>query len=335
MKQNRLTLLAILLLIWSLLQASDLSERVPRVAPDARAPVDTVFDRALTGMITATFRDQYQVALYTADSLLVTYPDHPAAYFFKAAILQGWMSTYRINDFQKAVEENVQLAIDKGNYQLEQNNDPWLHFYLGGAYGYRGFNRFRKLNFIGAYRDAQRGIDHFGKALEKDSTLYDVYLGLGSYYYWRTAKSKFLRIITFWMSDKRELGLDQLRFSIDHGRYAIYDAIYVLLAAYYDYGQYDKGLELVNRAIRQKESANLTDLYFKGRLLAAKEDWPAVQEIFSEILQRVQSSKYQSIGYQVEGKYWIARALKEENRYEEAFLLGPGGSGSEPFPHCG
>ncbi|MBN2365483.1 MAG: hypothetical protein JXL67_04920, partial [Calditrichaeota bacterium] len=181
--------------------------------------------------------------------------------------------------------------------------------------------RFRKWNFIGAYRDAVRGIDHFKKALEKDSTLYDVYLGLGSYYYWRTAKSSFLRLIAFWMPDKRELGINQLQFAIDHGRYAVYEALYVLLAAYYNEQDYRKGLELVDRAIALKENPNLTDLYFRGRFLVKFEKWTEVKSIFEEILRQVSEYRYPSIGYQVESKYWIARALAAEGKEREALLM--------------
>jgi tetratricopeptide (TPR) repeat protein len=219
------------------------------------------------------------------------------------------------------VESLIQKSIDTGNVKLSKSDDPWIHFYLGGAYGYRGFNRFRKLNFIGAYRDAQRGIGHFEKALLKDSTLYDVYLGLGSYYYWRTAKSKFLRIIAFWIPDKRDLGLAQLKFSIEHGRYSMYDGIYVLLAAYYDHGDYDSGLQLALEAIRQKEGPNLSDRYFKAKFLAKKEQWPEVKLLFEQIYEIIKDHQYQSIGYQVECKYWIARVLSEEGKDQEALQL--------------
>lgn len=302
-------------------KAADLKERIPHVPPDAKTPADTIFDQSLLRIVNATFRDQFELAIRITDSLIEKHPDHPAPYFFKSAVLQGVMSTYRINWYQKEVETNVAKAIEVGNVLLTKSTDPWLHFYIGGAYGYRGFNRFRKLNFIGAYRDAQRGIGHFEKALQKDSTLYDIYLGLGSYYYWRTAKSKFLRIITFWIPDKRELGMAQLQFAIDHGRYAMYDALYVLLAALYDFGNYDKGLQLTIRAIQMKEAPNLTDLYFKGKFLAKKQKWSEVKSTFEEILKKIKDHPYQSIGYQVECKYWIARVLSEEGKPEQALQL--------------
>ena len=38
---------------------------------------------------------------------------------------------------------------------------------------------------------------------------YDCYYGLGSYHYWRTAKSKFVRTIAFWMKDKQQVKIQR------------------------------------------------------------------------------------------------------------------------------
>ena len=322
MRILKIGLIIILLLQFNSLFAEEkLSEIVPNVPPEAKSPIDPVFDSVLQKVIADIFHDNYESSMATFDSLIKVYPNHPAPYFFKAAAYQSWMSSYRINNFQKEVEDNVNIVIEKSDSLLKIKNDPWIHFYLGAGYGYRGFNRFRKYNWIGAYRDAQRGIDNFEKALAIDSSLYDVYLGLGSYYYWRTAKSKFLRIITFWMSDKRELGLEQLKFAMEHGRYAVNEASYVLLACYYDAERYRDALSLVNKLIDKKEQPNLTDLYFKGMLAAHYKDWKNTQILFTEIYNRIRDYKYPSIGFQVECQYWIAKSLSEKGQYEAAYKL--------------
>ncbi len=299
----------------------DLHEIVPDVTPGTISRIDTLFDQELTEILRLTVLDRHAETIPIVDSLIKAHPDHLAPYFFKAAILQGWMATFRFSQFQNEVEENVQKVIDIGDELLKNENDPWVHFYLGGAYGYRGFARFRKYNFIGAYKDARRGINHFKEALKVDSTLYDVYLGLGSYFYWRTAKSKFLRIITFWIPDKRELGLNQLEFTLKHGRYAINETIYVLLASYYDDKKYAEALKLVNDVIETRNYANVSDLYFKGRLLINYQKWSEADTAFTEILKIINNHPYKSIGFQIECKYWIAKTYSERGNIEEALSL--------------
>jgi tetratricopeptide (TPR) repeat protein len=295
---------------------------LPIVAHDAVSSPDPLFHDSVSRGITMVFNEQYEESLSIFRKLEQAYPNHPAPNFFKAAAYQNWMSNFRINNFQKELVENVQLAIDKGNTLLRQvNDDPWLHFYVGAAYGYRAFNRFRKQEWVGAYLDAQRGVDNLKKALAIEPNFYDVYLGLGSYYYWRTAKSKFLRIIAFWISDRRELGLQQLEISIDHGIYAKHEGSYALIAAYIDYGQYEKALNVYNRTIAKKKWHSVSDLYYQGRLLIHFQKWSEAKAIFQKILQRLENYKIASVGYQIEIKYWIALTLMTQNKVLEALRL--------------
>jgi len=62
-------------------------------------------------------------------------------------------------------------------------------------------------------------------------------------------------------------------------------------------------------------------LYMRGRLMVKFENWSAVQDIFKIILNRLQVYSHQSISYQVECKYWIALALKNQNQPDEAYNL--------------
>ena len=65
----------------------------------------------------------------------------------------------------------------------------------------------------------------------------------------------------------------------------------------------------------------MTDLYFRGRLLATRGKWAEVRQIFEEIEGRLQNSPYQTVGYPAECKYWIARALSEQGDKEQALKL--------------
>jgi tetratricopeptide (TPR) repeat protein len=228
------------------------------------------------------------------------------------------MSLSRLNKFQEEFEKDIQLTIEKGHELLKRGNDPWVFFYLGAAYGYRAFNEFRKNNWIDSYFDAKKGVDSFEEALERDPKLFDVYLGLGSYHYWRTAKSNFLRLITFWIPDKRELGLRQIEFAFQHGSYSPDQAGYNLIAAYFDYGQYDKAMQILNRILEKKKTAGLSDLYYKGRLLIEFERWAEAESVFREILEHLENYKFASAGYKAECMFWIAALLTKQKKRSEA-----------------
>ncbi|MGH1364690.1 MAG: tetratricopeptide repeat protein [Calditrichia bacterium] len=289
-------------------------DKLPQIPMAERATKDSLFHEPLSRGINLVYEDKFAESIAIFDSLLVHYPQHPAPYFYKAAAYQTWMSSYRFNGFQKELEENVQKAIDTGTSLLEKTeNDPWLNFYIGAAYGYRAFFKLRSYNFIGAYRDGTRGIDNFKIALEKDPKLYDVYLGLGSYHYWRTARSKFIRIIAFWMRDKRNLGIDQMRFSIDHGQYCPAEASLVLVTALYDYKKYDEALAVLTDFMQSSETQVISSYYMLGRLHLETEDWLGAEESFTAVLTRLEQNKDSAKGYQAECYYWIAQSHVERS----------------------
>ncbi len=294
-------------------------DELPKVASGEIAPADAQFDGPLAMGISLVYQDRYQEGLALFDSLQKEFPDHPAPYFYRAAIYQGWMSSYRFNTMSEKLETDIQTAIDKGNALLDENkDDPWLNFYVGASYGYRGFYRFRKFNWIGAYMDGRKGVGNFEKALDKDPTLYDVYLGLGSYHYWRTAKSKFIKVVAFWMRDKRDLGLKQIQFAIDHGRYSKPEATIGLVIALYDYERYDEALQLLETFLEPPQVQIVSAIYLRGRLMAKLNRWDEVERDFREVLSRLDDAPYRSVGYEVECKYWIAEALAQKGDTDAA-----------------
>jgi tetratricopeptide (TPR) repeat protein len=130
-----------------------------------------------------------------------------------------------------------------------------------------------------------------------------------------------IRTIAFWIPDKRELGLRQLEFAIDHGLYAPNEASYALVAAYFDCGQYEKAMSIYDRTIARKRVLTVNDLYYKARLLIKFGRWSDVESLFRRILQQLEDAEFASVGYQVECKYWIASALVTQHRSFEALQL--------------
>lgn len=283
--------------------------------------IDSTFHEELLLGLDHVANSRHKQALDLFEHLEKLYPDHPAPNFFKAATYQSWMLNYRISAFQDILFENTKFAIEKGEKMLENNTDPWLNFYVGAAYGFNALHRFRQYEWISSYFDAINGIDNFEIALQKEPHLYDCYYGLGSYNYWRSAKSKFIRFLIFWMEDKQDLGLQQLKLSVDKGSYCRYEATHGLIIAYYHNGDYFKALKQNEIAMTYIDPPALSTLYMRGRLMVTFGNWQQAEDIFQIILNRLLEQPYLSISYQAECKYWMALALKNQMEFEKAFEL--------------
>lgn len=277
--------------------------------------IDSAFHQSVSRALTLAYTDRYEEAVATIDTLVAAHPTHPAPSFFKAFIYQNWMLNYRLNRYEKELEESARRTIETGNRMMESDDDPWLNFLVGAAYGYRGLHRFRKHQWIRAYFDCRKGIDNLQEALTRSPDLYDCHLGLGSYHYWRSARSRLIRRVVFWMRDRRELGLSQLRLAVDRGVFSSHEAIHGLMLAHFDHGDYDEALALNDTAMRLYEPPSLGALYMRGRLMARLERWEEVETLFEQIRERLPD---ESVGYDVECMYWIARAYHGQGRAAEA-----------------
>jgi hypothetical protein len=304
------------------LEAQDKKYALPKPKDGELAPRDPIFHEALKRGTEWVYADQFETALGALDSLIAEYPDHPGPHFYRAATLQTWMSSRRFNAFQDELESSVEKTIETGEKLLIQNaDDPWLDFYMGGAYGYRAYFKFGRYNFLGAYQDGKKGIEHFRTCLKKEPRLYDVYLGLGSYYYWRSARSRVLRWLLFWMADKRALGLEQIALAMHHGQYSRYEAYLVLVTALYDSGQYDRAWAVLNNRSDTQQPANLYGFYLRGLLEVEQKEWGAVEAGFRYLDSRLEQSAYAAVGYRIECRYRIAVALAQMGRHSEALEM--------------
>ena len=134
------------------------------------------------------------------------------SYFYLAATLNSKMTHYENLDFEQeflaAIENTIRLIKrkKKDNLELSDSTKAQYSFYLGSAYGYRGFFEGRKGNWYSALSDGLTAIDFLEESVESDSSLMQAYLGIGTYDYWSSSKLKFALWLPF-IPDNRDRGL--------------------------------------------------------------------------------------------------------------------------------
>ena len=176
---------------------------------------------------------------------------NPAGYFF----LSGLYNLYSVDmgtdkDFE-AFKEVIDKAVKYGSVYIQSHpDDGWGYFFVGGALTYMTFYYGLKGKYWSALVYGIKALKWVQKAVKIDSTIYDAYLGLGGYDYF---KGQF----PFWRSEK-ERGIKKIETAIEKGRYS-------KIAAADGLGQ------LLMREKRYKEAGNvleqITILYPASRTL--------------------------------------------------------------------
>jgi tetratricopeptide (TPR) repeat protein len=304
-------------------------ETIPHRSDDPLQNHDPIVHDYFQRSIGLVFHEKHEACLQMLKQFSHSYPDHPAPDFLKAACYQSYMNTFRTNRFTAIMDQHVDTAISKGLRLLKHSDDPWLHFYVGASYGFRALNRFRRHAWINALLNMKSSIDHLKTVLAKAPNLYDAYMGIGVYNYWRTARSNFICTVAFWMNDRREIGLQQLQFVLVNGVYAPHETSYNLIATLIDAGRFDSALNLVDQNIARKGIPQIIDLYYKGRILLSMERWEQSEVFHKLLLERLNDSPLAVEGYEAEVGYRIALSLFKQKRYMEALSFT-----STAMVHC-
>ncbi len=192
-----------------------------------------VRDSSILAISQDVWYDRFDQALAASDSLIAREPGNPLGYFLKGTILQTIDEEFRNNIYSKDIDSLLSLAIDMADalHDKDKNNPDWS-FLAGASYGYRALLRSFNGHWFKAFRDGLKCSSRLKHALELDSTYYDAYLGLGAYDYYKTVMANDFLWLPF-VSDRREIGLEEIRLAADSGYLATFNARESFLRIYF------------------------------------------------------------------------------------------------------
>jgi len=272
---------------------------------------------ALKG-IDLVHQNQFQEALEVLKKIINNYPEEPAGYFFTAAAYQTLIDSYRNEKYKKEFENYIEIAIQKAERKLKNSNPSALdYFYAGGSVGYRGIYRSFRGNWWGAFWDAGKGKKYLEKALELDSTLYDVYYGLGNYHYWRSVKSKILWWLPFF-GDQRKKGIEYSKITIAKGKFAKEEAKYSLVRIYAEEKDYQNVLSWAD-SVNQINPRDPQSKWFVGLAYIEIEKWEEAEKTYQELISICKNSPYYDLAAEVEARYQLALIYYYQKLASKAF----------------
>lgn len=185
--------------------------------------------------------DRFDRAHATADSLIVLYPDDPIGYVSKAAVYLGQMTDAEANLYPDSLRWMVDTAIalaEPNRADEDARMKAWRYLCLGHAQAYRSLWESRFGSFASALKLGFAAKAAYEQGLEADSTLYDLYGGLGMYHYWKSAKAGILRWLGIFKNDK-ERGIRELRLAADSSLISRRAARGALVWIWLDMKEYD------------------------------------------------------------------------------------------------
>jgi tetratricopeptide (TPR) repeat protein len=166
-----------------------------------------------------TINCRFEEAIVHFQQLIDKHPYHPIGHFYQGAVYHSKILDREDYQFTDQFYQNMDKAIylTDSLHNIGQI-DSWILFYQGSAFLYRSFQKAKTGSWFSSYKDARRGVNRLEKALIADSLLYDAYLGIGSFKYWKSARANFLLWLPF-ISDEREKGVKMVAEAVKKGQF--------------------------------------------------------------------------------------------------------------------
>ncbi len=191
-----------------------------------------------------------------------------------------------------------------------------LYFYRGSAYGYLAYYQGQTGQWFKALKNGLKAVDNLKKAVALDSTLYDAYLGLGTYKYWRSTKLKFALWLPF-VPDTREEGIRDIKRALrspSRGRYmAMHQLIYILT----DYGKYDEALAYAQEAVKAFPNSIFMQWAYAHTYFKAHR-YPQALMAYEHLLELIEAQPEKNTSHWLACQVRIAEILRRLGRREQA-----------------
>lgn len=305
----RVPILAIIVFVAPPLLASDTLE--PRLQTG-----ESIEERASAG-IRLTLNDRFR----SADSLFlristeeVTSPIGP---LFAAGNAQAEMldseCLLRREDFERYVNE-AELRVRRSDTARLSRAES--EFVLGVAAGYRAVHESKWGGWFAALKQGLRAKKHFQRALELDSALCDARLGLGTYYYWKSAKTDWINWLPI-VSDERTRGLEYLKRTIDCGVYARETARAGLANALINESEYTAAIAHADTLAALFPDAK-GPLWIKAKAHYALYEWDSAVQQFDLLESRIRAGGAGNYYNLIECAYYRAQCHWGAGRYRDA-----------------
>lgn len=199
----------------------------------------------VTEGIDLILKQEYNRADSIFSDVISRYPDHPVGYLYKVAVMQA----YAI-DFDVQIErQKFDSLLELGRKTARKLEPLWREYFLGTAEGYDAYEKVEHGDWFGGVRKGMASASRFEEILEKDSSFYDAYVGIGTYYYWSSRKTAFIRWLPF-IKDYREPGISMLVTGAELSEYNRFAAMSALVSIYLDAEEYKQVEEWSRRGLK-------------------------------------------------------------------------------------
>lgn len=253
------------------------------------------------------------------DEIIEAYPENPAGYFFKAALLQLQM----MDHCQFSEEEKYFTLMKKvtryAEKILKEEENVWAEFYLASSHAYRAVYEGFKNNYLETFQYGVKGGRMLQGIIKKDSTFYDAYLGAGTFEYFWVRAARYLPILKLVGGDVNE-AIRKLHVAAEKSYYSGPTARNSLAFVYAEEEQYDRATSIIDSLLSEYPQSK-TFLWNKAYLEFKKENYHYAVDLYADLYVLYDAENEKNYSNLAQCKLLIGKCfyeLKEKKMAKEA-----------------
>jgi tetratricopeptide (TPR) repeat protein len=220
--------------------------------------------------------------------LCITDSADPAGCLFRAAVLQAEMIDKEEDLHGSRLSllcDSTKSLAEKRLKDCSRQDSALCYLYIGHQYANRSIYEARFGSRISMLRFGLKAKGQYQTGLRIDSTLYDLYLGLGVYHYWKSVKSGILKLAGVF-KEERERGIAEIELAADSSLFSREASLSALIWIMIDRHDYDSAISLSRSMLERYPDGNsllwpLAESYYRS------ERYAKAAEIYEILLKRL------------------------------------------------
>ncbi len=298
------------------------------VSLSAQSYPDSKVDELLRKGIDKIINQNYDDAKKIFSELDKVRNDIPLGKIYLAATEIAKSYDYELPYNHNLITDYLELAksISKKLIEKDEKN-IWNKYFLALTEGYIAYYDAIRGSWLQAISTGLNSISLFEDILETDSSFHDAYIAIGTFKYWKSAKTEFLNWLPF-IDDEKDLGIKFLTIAVKNSSYNYHLAVNSLIWIYIDRERFGDAIELAEKALIKYPESRI----FRWGLARAYEDidtQKAINEYFKVLnsfpdtlksnninevtLKHIIAQQYYKIGKKSEAKKLCEEILKIRN----------------------
>ncbi len=250
------------------------------------------------------------------DKIIESYPENPAGYFFKAALLQLKMMDQCHYAEEKEYLSLMKQIITYTEKILEEEKNVWAEFYLGSSYINSAFHEGSKNNYFEAFKYSVKGGKILHGIIKNNPTFFDAYFGAGaSEYFWARA-TRYLPILKL-ADGKIDEAIRKLHIAAQKSLYSGQMSRNALAYIYGEENDFSNADAIIDSLLLDYPKSRIF-LWNKANLEFKKKNFLHAAELYNNIFSMYYSHNNKNFANLAQCKLFIGKCFYELEEKDEA-----------------